>query len=370
MTNFHVFYLPVAHARPQARIIRERLLPHSGEVSVEPDQRVEPPHIVARAAMPAAPLVVNLAQRLGVPPKDVKGFLLKAIGDEFNKDEVLASKKGRLGRVSEYRAPGVGRLLAEHEGQLVLEIVPALMELPANINGVVTNVMPRYGVVIELAGGLAQGIWGNGKENYGVLKLLGDKPDQALTQDIIDVSYLGALVVVGGAIQADGLKQATALQVHGVIAGSMPASLRDQAMAAALPIMITEGFGSWSMAAPTYELLKGFNGREAALRAVYRTRGGAQRPELVSPLPQQDAASAEAPPHAVLLQKGALVRVGAGAYLGQAGRVVSEKPQTQTLAGGIRARAVEIALGSSADTAADLEAERVWIPIHNLEAIG
>ncbi len=360
MAERNFFYLPVARALAQTRILRERLLPRAGEVSVRLDDRVESVDIVARAAVPLPPKVVNLAQLFKVPRRRAKGFLLKREGDAFSKGEVLARKKRLLGPGLVIRAPFAGRVLAEHDGEVLLEVAPAEVELPANIKGAVANIMPRHGVVIQVTGGLVQGAWGNGKESYAVLKVLGETREQPLSAELIDVSCLGTIVVVGGTIEAGGLKQAEAQQVRGVIAGSMPATLREKALTLPFPLMITEGFGSVLMLPSAFELLKSYHTREASLRAVSQTRWGAQRPEVVVPLSAREGSSGEVAPPYAPLQKDVLVRVCAGDYLGQTGRVVSDRPQSRMLANGAHARAIEVELA---------EGERIWVPINNLEAI-
>ena len=352
-------YLPVACALAQTSIARERLLPRPGAVLVKEGDRVEPVDTVARTYVPLAPFVVNLAQLFKVPSRRAHGLLLKKVGDSFEKDEVLARKRSLFGKGLVCRAPAPGRLLAEHRGEVLLELAPSSLDLQANVKGTVTHTT-RFGVVIQSWGALVQGIWGNGKESFGVLKLLSPAREQPLSADVVDVSALGTIVVAGGSINAEGLRQAETQQVRGVVAGSMPATLRAQAQALPFPVMLTEGFGGASMADPAFELFKQYNGREAALRAFVKTRWGAQRPELVVPLNVREGASvADAPLHAVL-QKGAQVRVCSGEHLGAIGRIAGEQPQTRTLANGVRTRAVDVELS---------EGEHVWTPLTNLEAL-
>src|SRR5712692_4569995 len=127
------FYLPVSRALSQVRVVRERLLPRAGEAVVNPGDRVEPTDVVARAAVPVSPRVVNIAQMFKVSTVRAKGLLLKKVGDPFEKDEVLARKKPLLGQGLVCRAPSAGRLLAEHDGEVLLEMAPTLLELPANL---------------------------------------------------------------------------------------------------------------------------------------------------------------------------------------------------------------------------------------------
>jgi hypothetical protein len=215
-------------------------------------------------------------------------------------------------------------------------------------------------VVLHTVGALVQGIWGNAKESYGVLKVLGAAREQPLTADLIDVSCLGMIVAVGGALDPEGLKQAESQQVRGIIAASMPTAVREQAQAAPFPIVLTEGFGSLAMAEPAYDLLRSLTGREVSLRAISQVRWGAQRPGAVVPLSTREVPSADPPVAYAALQHGCVVRICAGDAMGQTGHVVSDSPQTHVFASGARARAVEVELADN---------DSVWVPINNLEAI-
>jgi hypothetical protein len=359
MSDSSSFYLPVARALAQTRIVRERLLPRPGEAQVAPDERVEPGDIVGRAFVPVSPIVYNVALNLNVPTQEVRRLLVKKIGDTFDVHDVIARRTRPFRSPMVCRARAPGRLLAEHRGEVLLESAMVPVDLLANVHGVVVNAS-RFGVVVHSTGGLIQGVWGNGKESYGVLKVLGAAREQPLTADLIDVSCLGTIIVVGGALEQGGLEQAETQQLRGIIAASMPATLREHALAAAFPIMLTEGFGSLTMAAPAYQVFKASTTREASLRAISQTRWGAQRPEVVIPVSARDAAVAEVPPAHSALESGAMVRICAGEHLGQSGRVLSERPQTRALASGARARAVEVELQ---------ENETAWVAINNLEAI-
>src|SRR6202023_78132 len=93
MTDSNSFYLPTARVLAQTRIVRERLLPRPGEAQVGPDDRVEPGDIVARALVPVSPIVYNIAQNLNVPTNQVRGLLVKNIGDSFEAQDVIARRK-------------------------------------------------------------------------------------------------------------------------------------------------------------------------------------------------------------------------------------------------------------------------------------
>jgi len=356
--DFDTYYPPVAPVMPVAAIRRERMLPYPGDVLVHIDARVEPVTIVARATSYGRLRMVNLARALRVPPTRVEKLLQKKIGEPFAKGDVLALLETRWMRRA-YRAPEDGQLLAVRDGQLLLESTPAPLELDASIKGIVTNIMPRFGVVIETVGAFIQGAWGTNREAYGVLRLVCDSRDKPLTADLIDVSAHAAIVVGGASVDAAALEQAAKVQVKGLIIGSMEATLRPIAEGLPCPVIVVEGFGHTAMSEPAFALFQQHNGREAALKGTTLTRGGARRPEIIIPAAASDDI-ANPPPLPLLegLRVGGRVRVTQAPHAGQIGAVATWPPRTQVWEDAGRARAIEVVFTSG---------EKAWVPWTNVE---
>ena len=74
-----------------------RLLPISGDVLVQPGDRVNAQDVVARTFMPGDAVPVNLAKRLGVSASELTGCMLRPIGESVQVGEPLARTKGFFG---------------------------------------------------------------------------------------------------------------------------------------------------------------------------------------------------------------------------------------------------------------------------------
>jgi hypothetical protein len=358
MADEVTFYPYEAHVMPLTMIQRERRLPAPGEVMVRNGERVEPTQVVARVHQTHDFRIIDVARALRVPKSQVKRYMLKGIGDTVEADQVLATRGRLFGRP--VRAPAKGAIVAIGNGRVLLEVEPELIEVRAYLKGVVTQVTPGQGVVIEAPGAIVQGTWGCGGEAFGVLRAVADKRDESLRAKHIDVACHGAIVVGGGTIEASALEQAQQLQVRGLIAGSMDGELRAQAESMPFPIILTEGWGRVPMSEPLFDLLRGQSGREASISAETRVRYGVQRPEVLIPLPVESRPSPPPPPGAPLTV-GAKVRVVRPPYLGAVGIVSAIVPQAQRVDSGARVHGVEVDLGGETGT--------VFVPYVNLELL-
>jgi hypothetical protein len=193
------------------------------------------------------------------------------------------------------------------------------IEVRAHLPGIVSNVMPKVGALIETVGALIQGVWGSGDEAFGVLKVLVDGPDQPLRARSIDVASHGAVLVGGSTMDRAALQQALELQVRGIVIGSLDPTLVEMVKGLPFPVITTEGLGQASMARPIFQLLSTNDGREAAISGHTQPRWGAVRPEVIIPLPTKSAPAL--PPLGASLEVGAQVRVIRGPAMGAVGRV-------------------------------------------------
>ncbi len=79
-------------------------------------------------------------------------------------------------------------MVAAAGGKVVIETGGAVLELRAGIPGVITQTIGTRGVVIRATGGLVQGVWGNGKLDYGMMQSVMDGPEDLFDPARIDVS--------------------------------------------------------------------------------------------------------------------------------------------------------------------------------------
>ncbi|HYO23840.1 MAG TPA: hypothetical protein VEQ85_02730 [Lacipirellulaceae bacterium] len=339
-----------------AQVRRERLLPAHGSVHVSVGQEVEPRTLVAEGPGPNRVRVVEVGTVLGLAGQRLEGALLVRAGDVVQAGQPLAERKGRL-RGRAVRAPVAGEVLAIGAGgSILLAGASERVQLLAGMRGRVISVTPDLGAVIEGSGAVFQGIWGNGREASAPLRLLARDRERAVEAGQIDDRSRGAIVVGGGTLNRDAIEAARAVEVQGVIAGSMPHDLVAVARALPFALMLTEGFDGIAMAAPLFEGVAHYDGQAAILDARFSAASGAAPPELFVTL--GDAAQPLSEPRP--LAEGQWVRLVADPLLGTVGRVARVEAGPQRCESGLMLAGCEVELDSG---------ETVFVPYSNLEQI-
>ncbi len=359
--------LPETRAASLTRIRRERRLPVRGEVSAAAGSRLDPLDVIARAIPPRARRAVSLTRVLGVREKDVPRRLQKQVGDTVEAREIIISKPINFGlQQLVYRAPGAGTIVAIKGSWMVIDLDGLPVDLKALYRGTVVSVTPRLGAVVEAQGGLVQGIWGSGREGYGVIRVVTKTTSDVLEAEPLTVDMRGAILIAGAGLTEEALHKAESIHAAGLVSGSVPASLRPLILKSELPVIITEGFGQIPMASPIFELLSSMNGQEAAMNGAMQMRGGAYRPEVFIPLQARMAdrgTMRESPP--LRVESGARVRVVREPHMGRVGILPGELlVKWSADESGVRMPSVEVELQDSEGT------ERVIIPWNNLELLG
>ena len=144
-------YYPIAQPTIAANILvrRERRLPVPGRVLVNAGQRVEPSEVIAETTLTAAPLSVDIATDLGVSPAAVSKRLRVNTGAQVERGQVLAQRSGIGTRVSRSPVAGIftGYDPATGFGLITRPAEPVSVQ--AHLKGIVTDLIPHYGAVIE-----------------------------------------------------------------------------------------------------------------------------------------------------------------------------------------------------------------------------
>jgi hypothetical protein len=233
------------------------------------------------------------------------------------------------------------------------------MELRAGIPGTVIQIIAGRGAVIQTAGALIQGVWGNGRIDTGLLVNHIEKPDEVLNVGRLDVSLRGSIILAGLVKDAETFQAAAELPVRGLIVSSLPSALLQVAREMRYPIVVTDGFGALPMNSSAFKLLSTNAKREVTLNAEPYDRYSGARPEVIIPLPiSQDP---PVPRDVETFAPGQMVRLRRPPALGAIGTLVSIKPGLATLPSGLRASAAEIKLENG---------ETLIAPLVNLEVVG
>lgn len=348
---------PVVHIIGLTSIVRERLLPVSGSVLARLNQKVSPADVIAETSWAREHLLLDVARLLRVTPDAADRLVKCKVGDRIAASTEIAVGKGLFPR--SVRTARDGRVAAVGGGQVLMEVGETKIELKAGIPGTVIEIIPNRGVVIQAAGALIQGIWGNGRIDSGSLVNLAEKPEGILTAGRLDVSLRGSIILAGMVKDSETLQAAAELPVRGLILSSIYPSLIQKAREMRYPIMVTDGFGSMPMNSAAYKLLSTNAKRDVTVNAEIYDRYSGSRPEVIIPLPI--SSDPPAPRDVETFAPGLQVRMRRPPAMGMIGSIVAIKPGLTTLPSGLRAPAAEVKLEND---------ETVIAPLVNLEVVG
>jgi hypothetical protein len=347
---------PITHVLPVATIQRERRLPVSGRVLVRKGQKVNTTDVVAEARMAPEHIILDVERGLGLPADKLDRYIRCKAGMDVQEGDILAGPVGIGQRV--IRATRPGKIVVIGSGQILLEVESKSVELLAGYSGIVSELIPDYGVIIETQGALVQGAWGNGKIDYGLLNIQMRTPQDVLTSDRLDISIRGSVVLGGYCEDAAVLTLAAELPLRGIILSSMPATLIPTAMKIRCPLILTEGFGRMPMNSVAYKLLATSDRRETALIAEPWNRLINTRPEISIPLSTAGTPAAAADTD--IFKTGQQVRVIRAPYAAAVGTLVTIGQELATLPNGLHSTSAVVRLENG---------ETVVLPLVNLEVL-
>ena len=371
-------YTPGLKVTEGMTIEKERRLPLAGEVLVQAGVTVKAEDVVAKADLPGNVQLVNVANLLSVPPEEIAEYMLKPVGEVVSEDEIIATTKGLFGLFkSQARSPIDGTIesVSDVTGQVILREPPIPVEVKAYTDGTVTETVPNEGVTVETYGTYIQGIFGIGGETVGNLTVVAESPSDALTAEQILSEHKENILVGGSLVTTAAIQQAIEQGVKGIIAGGIDdADLRELlgyelgvaitgSEEIGITLVITEGFGSISMAEQTFTLLKAREGMKTSINGATQIRAGVVRPEIVIPFlseAERTAADAEDGASEGILEVGSSVRIIREPYFGQLGRVTELPVELQNLETEAQVRVLRVELE---------DGQQTTLPRANVEAI-
>jgi hypothetical protein len=319
-------------------------------------QKVATTDVIAEARLNPEHLLLNIARGLGLPEEKADGYLQCKTGMKVEQGDVLAGPVGITKRV--VRAPRDGKVIVAGGGQILLELDSPPFELMAGLPGTVVHLIEGRGAAIEATGTLVQGVWGNGRLDFGLMYVLLRTPDDVLTPDRLDVSLRGSIILGGFCSNAEVLKSAAGLPVRALILSSMDAALLPLAERMRFPVMVTDGFGQRPMNSAAYNLLSTNERREVAVNAQPWDAFHGNRPEIIIPLPAN--VEPPLPPETDTFTTGQQVRLIRAPHLGNIGTILELRPGVTSMPSGISVFAAEVQLE---------DGEKVIVPLANLEVL-
>lgn len=368
-------YTPGLRVTERTRISKVRRLPLKGQVLVGKGTPVLAETVVARTELPGNVQPVKAASILGVSPQDLLEYMLKKEGDAVEKDEIIARSRSFFGLFnSKVLSPCAGKVesVSTVTGQVILREPPIPVEVQAYIDGVVASVLEGEGVVVEAEGAFIQGIFGVGGEVYGSLVTVVDDPSVQLTPDRLKPEHRGKVVVGGSRVDRATIDKARELGIRAIVVGG----LDDQDLRAILgydlgvaitgheqlgvTVVVTEGFGTMSMATRTFELLRRFEGKKVSVNGATQIRAGVMRPEIVIPLTSGSLSERGAEQEPQGLGLGSPIRVIRMPHFGRLGEVTALPHELQPLETEAKVRVLRVRFQGG---------EEATLPRANVEAI-
>lgn len=319
---------------------KDRLLPLKGTVLVKKGDKVKAEDVVAETLLPGKVVPLNLANKLGVTPAQLLSLVKVKAGDQISKGTILAENKGLFGlgfMKNSVESPNDGEVesISSHTGQILLREPRIPVQVKAFLDGVVTEVIPNEGVIIENKSAYIQGIFGIGGETIGHIKMVAKTANEELKADKIDDSCKDKIIVAGAFIRMEAINKAIKMGVKAIITGGIDDQDVKQLLGydlgvaitghenIGLTIVCTEGFGKINMAQKTFDLLKQFEGYKTSIHGRTQIRAGVMRPEIIIPLEFKADELIIPEVKLPILEPGTLIRIIRQPNFGKIAKVVS-----------------------------------------------
>jgi len=282
------------------------------------------------------PIVVDVAREIGCKPEELPKNMLKGVGREIKKGEMLA-KKGELQafltKVCLAPVSGVISEINDKTGTVTISRPFKQVVLNAYVSGTVVEVVRDLGCVVETVGVKLNGIFGVGKETFGEIMVLTEGPDKVLAPDAIGPECAGKVVIGGSHVSREAFDKALEVGARALITGS--ASYLDLTKSlgvklgvgvtghedVGLTVLITEGFGTLAMREDLWSLFKALEGSVASVNGMTQIRAGAVRPEVIVPLDLSPDSVGKDEETDEDLREGQRVRIVSGRWFGLSGKI-------------------------------------------------
>jgi hypothetical protein len=367
-------YTPGLKIKRSLRVRKLRRLPIRGEVLVKVGEEVDFETPIARAMIPGDPQVLNAVAKLGIERGSLEEYMKVKVGDKVKEGQDLAGFTAMFGLWKNWlKSPvdGTVETISPVSGQIIVRENPVPVVVRSFIRGKIVEIMEDEGAYVETDAAYIQGIFGVGGEAHGEIHIISEDTTEKITEAHISGEHRGKILVGGSLVTRDALHAAVKAGVAGIVTGGIiDVDLEDllgYEIGVAITgqeevgftLMITEGFGEMAMNSRTLDLLKEFEGEEAAINGATQIRAGVLRPEII--IPHSRAVDLEAEDELSSgMKAGTKIRIIREPYFGALGEVVSLPIELQEVESESSVRVIEIELEGG---------EMVIVPRANVEII-
>lgn len=367
-------YTPGLKVLKSTTVKKVRRLPIKGKVNKIVGNQLAPDEIVATTDLPGNVQIIKVASQLNIGPADMFDVLKVKTGDRVVKGQLIAQTQGLFGMFkSELFAPidGMIESISDITGQVIMREAPIPVEIDAYMSGLVTDIISNEGVVIKTHAAFIQGIFGIGGEARGNIEILVNNRDEELTENLLNESHCGKIIIGGSFISLNTFKKAMELNVAGIVVGGFNYFDLENILGFTLGVaitgseniptslIVTEGYGKIQMGQQTFNLLKNHDKDFASINGATQIRAGVIRPEIVIPYDKKEVSDEVSTSSDKGIQKSSLVRVIRAPHFGSMGRVLDLPPELQKMESETMVRVAII----------DVDGHKYTIPRSNLEMV-
>ena len=367
-------YTPGLKVLKSSKIDKNRRLPIKGEVRKKVGDSVLPDDIVAKTNLPGNVQIIKVASQLNIGPADILEALKVSQGEQIKKGQLLAQTRGLFGLFkSEIFSPIDGTIesISDVTGQIIMREAPIPVEIDAYTSGIVKDIIPEEGVIIETKAAFIQGIFGIGGEARGILEIIVQDRNDEITTEMLNSSQKGKVIVGGGFIGLEAFKKAISLNISGIVIGGFNYYDLKEILGYNLGVaitgsedintslIVTEGYGHIKMSKGTFSLLKENENNFCSINGATQIRAGVIRPEIVIPVKEDSLKSVKESKIGKGIVIGSLVRVIRAPFFGLMGKVTELPSKLQKMESETLVRVAKI----------NVDDQDIIIPRSNLEMV-
>lgn len=367
-------YTPGLKVLKSSIIDKNRRLPIKGEVRKKVGDSVLPDDIVAKTNLPGNVQIIKVASQLNIGPADILEALKVNEGEQIKKGQLLAQTGGLFGLFkSEIFSPIDGTIesISDVTGQIIMREAPIPVEIDAYTSGIVKDIIPEEGVIIETKAAFIQGIFGIGGEARGILEIIVQDRNDEITPEMLNSSQKGKVIVGGGFIGLEAFKKAISLNISGIVIGGFNYYDLKEILGYNLGVaitgsedintslIVTEGYGHIKMSRGTFSLLKENENNFCSINGATQIRAGVIRPEIVIPVKEDSLKSVKESKIGKGIVIGSLVRVIRAPFFGLMGKVTELPSKLQKMESETLVRVAKI----------NVDDQDIIIPRSNLEMV-
>ncbi len=301
-------------------------LPVPGMVNVHLGQSVEAGDVIAEAVLPAKFQVFDVLNQFRLKETDLEACIKRLAGEEVQRGDVIAKKAGLISRF--FRAPDDGKVVAVRDGRVTLAMGERTIQVRTPIGGMVSEILPGLGALIDSRGFSLRGNWGNGRIAIGKLVVIAaDKPgDQVELKD--------AIVFLDSMARFEEIKALQEKGVAGILVSTLDPSTRSALEQLEVPLMSLLGFGEAVLDQLSRLAIDELLDSQVTLVARKADPYRDVRPELFQPRETAKTAALFAEPEPALI--GRTARLLGQPYFGSVGKIIELPKEGEQMASGIQ----------------------------------